>query len=133
MGTPAQWRYNQAVHQSKQGTIEPAQRRQWNQEASESMPCANPYLSLCTAVMAQALADLTLSHRTAKRKSRTGHVELDQAELITSEARDYLQRRCHEEGDIWGEYLKLHGVGLLRKARMLHDVRSLGSTGHDYH
>lgn len=84
-------------------------------------------LGLALAVVEQALRDLTNARRRMGYKGvRPGAVEGDL--WAADDARDFLLHRLWEEGNVWGETLKLYGVQPLTVARLCHGARNIETT-----
>lgn len=84
-------------------------------------------LGLALAVVEQALRDLTSrTRRIAYKGMRPSYLLRDQH--AADDAKDFLLRRLWEEGNVWGETLKLYGVQPLTVARLCHGVRNIEST-----
>lgn len=84
-------------------------------------------LGLALAVVEQALRDLTNAKRRMGYKGvRPGAVEGDR--WAAEDAREFLLVRLWEEGNVWGETLKLYGVQPLTVARLCHGARNVETT-----
>ena len=84
-------------------------------------------LGLALAVVEQALRDIQNAKRRACYKgTKKSHLEHDRC--AADDARDFLLVRLWEEGNVWGETLRLYGVQRFTKERLCHGVRSLETT-----
>lgn len=84
-------------------------------------------LGLALAVVEQALRDIqNMNRRRNYRAMRTSELNADQC--AADDAREFLLVRLWEEGNVWGETLRLYGVQPFTKQRLVHGVRNLETT-----
>lgn len=84
-------------------------------------------LGLALAVVEQALRDIqNMNRRRGYRGMRASELNADQC--AAADAREFLLVRLWEEGNVWGETLRLYGVQPFTKQRLVHGVRNLETT-----
>lgn len=84
-------------------------------------------LGLALAVVEQALRDIQNATR------RTKYRGMKECALISDkhaadDARDFLLVRLWEEGNVWGDVLRLYGAQRFTVQRLCHGVRNIEST-----
>lgn len=84
-------------------------------------------LGLALAVVEQALRDIQNANRRHGYKGmKPSYLSHDQC--AADDARDFLLVRLWEEGNYWGEILRLYGVQKMTVARLCHGVRNMETT-----
>jgi len=83
-----------------------------------------PYLMLALAVVEQAITDIWLAGRKQYPKER----DCDHMNRVRNgeEARNFLLVRLWEDGNLWGDVLRCHGVAKFDQRRLVHAVRGRG-------
>ncbi len=84
-------------------------------------------LGLALAVVEQALRDIqNANRRTTCKGMKPSYLLNDRT--AADDARDFLLVRLWEEGNYWGEILRLYGVQRFTVQRLCHGVRNIEST-----
>lgn len=84
-------------------------------------------LGLALAVVEQAVRDIQNAKRRHSYKGmKPSYLSHDQC--AADDARDFLLVRLWEDGNYWGEILRLYGVQRFTVQRLCHGVRSIEST-----
>lgn len=86
-------------------------------------------LGLALAVVEQALRDIQNANRRTSYKGRKpSYRYLLHDRTAADDARDFLLVRLWEEGNYWGDVLRLYGVQRFTVQRLCHGVRNIEST-----
>jgi hypothetical protein len=84
-------------------------------------------LGLALGVVEQALRDIQNATRRTKYRGMK-ECALISDRYAAEDARDFLLNRLWEEGNTWGEILRLYGVQRFTVQRLCHGVRHLETT-----
>lgn len=84
-------------------------------------------LGLALAVVEQALRDIQNATRRTKYRGMKACALISDRDAA-ADARDFLLVRLWEDGNYWGEILRLYGVQRFTVQRLCHGVRNIEST-----